>query len=448
MTDESNLHRFLQGLRRTINAVALYPLEHPLIQESLAAMAGAIDLAVPESGELILTIRDEGLYQDGHLLPYASLEFSGFVRELQARDISSLTFRHPVADSDLLELAAFVSQKSGDLPAGGTILLNEDHLTASDDGLSPLRRSYAGSLEALRRSSDWLAHEGAFDLNPVMTAVEDLVDRSLAETKAALLLSTVKSHDEYTFYHSVNSSILTLALGKILGLTAAELVPIGTGALLHDIGKVTLSKKILNHPGRLDADGWREVQRHPQEGAQAILSAAGQGHEISATIALEHHARFDGTGYPSDRRQPHVVSSLVSLVDVYDALTARRRYRRAETPNRALEHLLAGMGTAFHPDLVRAFIKLMGVYPPGSILRLEDGTVVVVTTPGGDPGKATGVLVVTAEGERIAPEPITFPTDDVSMQLLPDRVGIDPSALLEADGVEDQLQTEPIEALD
>jgi hypothetical protein len=159
---------------------------------------------------------------------------------------------------------------------------------------------------------------------------------------------------------------------------------------------------------------------------------------------LEHHSRFDGTGYPhvNARRVPNPFSSMVAVVDVYDALTTRRRYRRAETPNRALETLLGDAGTSHHPDMIRAFIQLMGIYPPGSILRRSSGEVVVVTGSNGGQTQLKGVIAIDSSGSKVEPEPVVIHTEDVVEQLLPDRCGIDPASLLETAGVAAQLGDE------
>jgi HD-GYP domain-containing protein (c-di-GMP phosphodiesterase class II) len=442
--NERPVQNFLQAFRRVSRQIGLYPEDHPLTEEALEGARIALASMAEVSSELVLALRDDAFYLDGILLPHTSLEFNALLQEMRQRDIRVVTFLLPASPADLFDLAAFVACNSDDLPAEGSIRLNDN--TAGDGGedMSPLRRSYAGSLHVLRSTSDSMAREGAFDLSSVMSSVESLVDTSLEFSRAALLLSTVKSHDEYTFYHSVNTCILTLSLGKLIGLDSEELLPIGVGALLHDIGKTAISTRILNHPGQLPPDYWQQVEAHPQEGAQAIFAAAGPGHEIAATVALEHHSRFDGTGYPhvNVRRVPNLFSSMVAVVDVYDALTTRRRYRRAETPNRALQTLLGDAGTSHHPDMIRAFIQLMGIYPPGSILRRSSGEVVVVTGSNGGQTQLKGVIAIDSSGSKVEPEPVVIHTEDVVEQLLPDRCGIDPASLLETAGVAAQLGDE------
>lgn len=429
---------WLKAMRRLVRQVGLYPTGHPLTMEALLALRSAMTDLVPSGGQTVISAMENAFYLNRTILPHVSLEYHGFIRELEERGIESITTIHPVTDQDLVDLAAFLGGVSGDLPADGSILLNERYLTPEDLEAAPtsaLRRSYVSSLDALRGVTGSMRGDGKFEMEPVVTAVEGLFEQSVAQSGASLLLSTVKSHDEYTFYHSVNTCILALAVGRMIGIGKEHLVPIGVGAVLHDIGKTAVSPTVLNYPGRLDEEQWKEITIHPQEGALAIMAAGGPGHEISATVAFEHHARFDGAGYPSITRhqRPHVYSRLVSIVDTYDAITTRRSYRRAETPNHALNALLLSAGTGYDPDLVRTFIDMMGIYPPGSILELGSGATAVVVSKSSEPGGPLDALLVRdPSGRDIDPEPFALLPAEVTRQVLADHVGIDPAALLES----------------
>jgi HD-GYP domain-containing protein (c-di-GMP phosphodiesterase class II) len=244
----------------------------------------------------------------------------------------------------------------------------------------------------------------------------------------------MKSHDEYTSYHSVNVCILAITLGRSIGMDEDTLSMMALGALLHDIGKLRVDAAILQYPGRLDPEQWAEIKLHPQEGAAAILAAADSGQEVAAVVALEHHGRFDGAGYPgtSGRREPHLFSRVVTVIDVYDALTTRRSYRRAETPHQAIKVLRQGAGSHCDPDVVSALITLVGVYPPGSLLRLADDRIAMVTK-GGASGVPEAMLVVDRGGTPLAePEPIRLETETVVEEVMPDVVGVDPASMLEA----------------
>lgn len=443
---EQESRNFLKALRRMAKQVSLYPAGHPLTDEAGAILeAATIDL-LGEEAEAVLALSEDSFYLDRALLPHTSLEHNGILRDMQKRSIDSVTLKNPVAPGDLFDLAAFISGVSDDIPAGGTIRFNENPLfrtSLDNSAMNALRRSYAGGLDALRAASTRMSNDASFDMQSVVKSVQDILSSSLDHSSATLLLSTVKSHDEYTFYHSLNICILSIALGKLVGLDDDKLVLIGAGAALHDIGKTAVPTAILNHPGRLSADQWKEMKVHPQEGATAIMAAGGEAHEVTATIALEHHARFDGSGYPShdgEHRVPHAYSALVSVVDVYDSITTRRPYRRAGTPSEALDIILRGSGTDFHPDMVRAFIELMGIYPPGSLLRLDTGEVAMVTArPEGNFDQLDAVIARSASGEVIEPEPITLDVSRVVAQLLAEEAGVDPGALLTKEAVEHQV---------
>ena len=428
---------WLKALRRLVRQIGLYPAGHPLTLEALMALRAATDDLVPEGGQVVISAIQDAFFRNRTILPHVSLEYHSFIRELEERGVESISASHPVTDQDLLDLAAFLASVSGDFPADGSVLLNERYLTPEDLEATPtseLRRSYTSNLDALRGVTGAMRTDGRFEMAPVVTAVESLFEQSVGQSSASLLLSTVKSHDEYTFYHSVNACILSLAIGRMIGIDRQHLIPIGVGAVLHDIGKTAVSTSVLNYPGRLNQEQWKEITIHPQEGALAILAAGGPGHEISATVAFEHHARFDGNGYPGITRQrrPHVYSRLVAVADTYDAITTRRAYKRAETPNHALNALLGGAGSGYDPDLVRTFIDMMGIYPPGSILEIPGGALVVVVSKSSEPGGPLDTLIVRdSSGHDIEPEPYPVHPSEVNRQLLAQDVDIDPAALIE-----------------
>lgn len=432
---------------RTIHALArqmsLYPTGHPSTGEALEDATSAVDmLAQRENGEAVVTLLGDSIYLGRSLLPHASLELSNFLRTLQSRGVEAITFNAPIAGADVADLGAFIAGLSGDVPAEATVRLNESPFTRSDlesDVTSGVRRSYSRSLDVLRGMAAAIERDEQFDLSGAAWAVEQLVEQTISQPAASLLLSTMKSHDEYTFFHSVNVCILSIALGRVIGLPQEQMSGLAMGALLHDIGKVRVAPSILQFPGRLDAAQWRQIKLHPQEGAASILAAAAPYQEIASTVAFEHHARYDGLGYPpagKSLRDLHFYSRLVATSDTYDAITTRRSYRRAETPNRALHVLLTGAGTIYDPDFSRAFIEMVGVYPPGSLLELSDGDVVMVTHA--NEGDAMpGVVLLRPSGEGLLDEPLEAEIGDrtVADQLLPTDVDVEPAALLERVGV-------------
>jgi len=447
MTGDQRARQLLKDLQALRRQMKLYPTGHPTTGEALtAATRSAQQLAAGGGGEVVLSLLTDSFYLDRTLLAHASIESSALLRDMQGRGIESITFLSPVAGADIADLGAFVAALSDDVPAESTVRLNESPYSKtdleSDSSFAGLRRSYTRSLDVLRGVAGALDTEEPIDLSVASWAVEQLVEQTISQPAASLLLSTMKSHDEYTFFHSVNVCILSIALGRVSGLEGDQLKILAIGALLHDIGKIRVDSSILQFPGRLDHDQWSQIKLHPQEGAASIMAAAAPGQEIAATVAFEHHARFDGSGYPSVTRREHDLhffSRLVATTDTYDAITTRRSYRRAETPNRALGVLLKGSGTFYDPDFVRAFIELVGIYPPGSLLLLEGGEVAMVTQTV-EAGEVPDLVVVkSADGSLLdEPEPVSGVGLLVIDQLIPGQVGVDPAAMLEKVGIEVQ----------
>jgi HD-GYP domain-containing protein (c-di-GMP phosphodiesterase class II) len=441
----------LVALRRAATLHRLYGADHPLTRTALADAAEASAGLAP-SRPVQLTLVDDSVYLDRTLLPVASLAHNGFVRVMQEHGVVSVTLVPPVGAADLARLTAVLAGETREFPTEGSVRLNQDNLSAED--LAPdggHRSAYAATLDLLRAVSMAVLERDRVSLSEAALAVRTLMDLCVEDPTSAVLLSTMKSHHEYTFYHSVNTCILTLMVGRAVGLDPRDQVLLGMGALLHDIGKIGVPESVLQHPGRLSPEQWAEVRRHPQEGAEAILTASDPGQEVVAVVALEHHARYDGSGYPNllyfeeppehtghgEHHHPlHLFSRLTAVADGYDAITSRRSYRRPETPVRALQVLLDGAGTMYDPDVVYAFIDVVGEYPPGSLLRLQGGEVVVVTQPAPDPaGPVPALLVVDAAGRRLpAPEPRPFTRIEVTAHLTPDRAGITPASVLEYAG--------------
>jgi len=421
---------FLQALSNASRSVASAESEAG-VDDAVAALQGAVEVLVVGAGEVILSIVDDAFYLDKQMLAHASTEFDAMLSELRERKIDSITLTSASTASDLADLAALVAGVSDDLPAGGTIRLNESQLRPADLEVRPLhdlRQPYSFSLDTLREVSRY----GSLHLEGVMKAVDDLIEHGAADASSSMLLATVQNHHEVTYYHSVNVCLLSMALGRFAGFERDQVRILGLAALLHDVGRVVVDEAALRNPGRLGNEEWAQVRLHPQEGAATIMAASGIGQEIAAIVALEHHIRVDGSGYPElSGSEPHLFSRMVAIADSYDAITSFRPYRPARTPNEALRILLEGAGTAYDTDLIRLFIQMTGEYPPGSLLRTGDGRVVMVTDS--SDGMCRGLVVRSADGEMLAdPEPIDLSDVEPLSQVMAEEVGVDPDSLLES----------------
>ena len=206
-----------------------------------------------------------------------------------------------------------------------------------------------------------IRHEGVTTLDPVEELVWGLADAVARSTQAVLPTVPLKSHDEYTFVHSVNVSLLVLAQARGFGLEGPLLHAIGVAALLHDVGKLRVPLDVLNKAGKLSGDEWTTMAGHAELGAWE-LSALANSAPLSILVAFEHHLRYDGEpNYPAVRvrRAPTLASQLTAIADVYDAICTVRPYRRALTQGAALDVLRSRAGTFHDPYLVGQFCQMV-----------------------------------------------------------------------------------------
>ncbi len=207
-------------------------------------------------------------------------------------------------------------------------------------------------------------------------------DFPLFEAEVAALLN-IRKYDEYTYLHSLNVARLSVGLGRRLSFTDDMLVDLGWAALLHDIGKLHIPLDILNKMKKFSADELAVMQSHPVEALAALAETQpitlDRLRRLSA--AFEHHQRYDLKGYPVVQKKLtlHPFSRIVAVADTFDAMTTDRIYQRRILPDMALKIMAQGFGTIFDPFVLQAFITSMGVYPVGSLVRLDDERLGVVT---------------------------------------------------------------------
>lgn len=216
-------------------------------------------------------------------------------------------------------------------------------------------------------------------------AVQDIIKDLLNSKNLVVNLVDIRATDSYTFGHSVNVCVLSVLTGIALKLTQKQLTYLGMGALMHDIGKIMVPAEILNKPGTLTAPEYAVIQRHSEFGFN-ILSKQREMNSLAAKIAIQHHERYDGSGYPQGLKDQeiHLFARIVGMVDVYDALTADRIYRKGYLPHEAYEFLAGAGGSLFDYELVKEFLSYIAAYPAGTIVKLNTGEIgVVIDTPQG-----------------------------------------------------------------
>ena len=217
------------------------------------------------------------------------------------------------------------------------------------------------------------------EMERIEPLVENMVDSIFRNPDALLPLGRLKEHDAYTFQHSVSVCTLMIAFARGLELDRATIKEIAIGALLHDVGKAKVPDEILNKPAKLTDAEFTKMKSHVVQSIIILQNTPGIS-QIALDVAGQHHERFDGTGYPNKLKGAEIslFGQMGAIVDVYDALSSDRVYHKGMPPTEALGKLLEWSKFHFDPEMVRKFIKAVGIYPTGSLVRLESGRLGVV----------------------------------------------------------------------
>lgn len=375
----------------------LYPVTHPLLGQSMDELVAAV-AALVEMGFVDVTINlyKATLFVENQVFPEESVTYRKLISELLERGISALTFSDGFASQDASALIGLLAEeKIRDIDAARIFLEQHGatHLSIAEtseldesdkeskqkENKARAREVYNSGVAAMRDVETQVKLGKVFEVEPLQSVVSSMLDNLFQDPAAVLGLTAIKSHDDYTLNHAINVCILSLSVGAALGLDSDSLRSLGLSALLYDLGKVRIPEDILNKQGPLTSDEWQIVKSHATEGAD-LLKRIQLVDQMPMIVAFEHHLRHDMQGYPDAQatQEQHLFSKVVALCDAYDAMTTRRPFRREIRPDKALAVLMQGRGKAYDPALTKSFVAMLGIYPMGAVVRLEEGSIAVV----------------------------------------------------------------------
>jgi putative nucleotidyltransferase with HDIG domain len=370
--------------------------------------------------------------QDCHWNGTASPSSSGRTMEAAGAVVSAgRSAATAVTDSDPVERISTRSVEATDLVP-----------TSFEQELAVAKAGYRQTKQIVQQAMTEAKMGRAFNSEAVVTAVDSLVGSVLRNPDALTSLARLKSFDEYTYYHSVNTCVLALAVGRNLRMNRDDLQRIAFGMLLHDIGKTQLPAELLNRPDRLEEDDLAQVKRHVEQGAEYLSRTVKVEPPVLLPV-LEHHERLDGSGYPygKKRHQLSEFGMIAGVVDVYDALTSDRPYRKAVTPHHALQMLydMTRRGL-LDAAFVERLIRCIGIYPVGSCVQLNTGEVAIVSRMNQTQTLNPVVVVIreSTAGPNVTPKTLdlsmqaTKPIKRITEVLDAGRLGVVPNAVLEA----------------
>lgn len=218
----------------------------------------------------------------------------------------------------------------------------------------------------------------ALDAEQCLPLVEE-ISRSVHRNPGALVsLARLKTADDYSYMHSVAVCALMVALARQLGMRPEQCRQAGLAGLLHDLGKAVMPPQVLNKPSKLTDHEFAIMKTHPERGHALLLEGKGVG-EAALEVCLHHHERMDGSGYPHKQHgdQIHVLSRMGAICDVYDAITSNRPYKLGWDPAESIARMASWKGH-FDPSMFSAFVRSIGIYPTGSVVRMASGRLAMV----------------------------------------------------------------------
>jgi putative nucleotidyltransferase with HDIG domain len=406
------LRRFAASLR----SAQLYSKGHPIISRNLETLSGAFQLLHSLQPAIVIgLVGDEVIVDD---MPMAKADTLGsFVRRLQQSGVERITIDRGVT---IEEIATFIeavttidvrNQTAADaaesFPAMPHIRVGrvtiEQRVEGSLTDMATIKRLYSDAVSVAGDVWDSAQSEGRPDPTVARTMIDGLAQAVAQNRRALLALTTLKNYDNYTFTHMVNVSILTMGQARGLGIDGPLLREFGLAALMHDIGKVRTPIEILNKPDKLTEAEFTIMKRHVVDGAE-ILRMTPDVPALAPVVAFEHHLRTDGSGYPMGVSRPslNVGTMLCSIADVYDAMRSQRSYQQSFPTDRILAVLKRSDGTQFDQHLVRRFVQLIGIYPTGTLVRLNTGEIaVVLNVYAPDPYRPQVRILIARDGKRL-----------------------------------------------
>ncbi|TNF55337.1 HD domain-containing protein [bacterium] len=318
-------------------------------------------------------------------------------KEFKKQELGTIIFDDTLKENDMKTLlTAFASttvpqnpfeRLSQNLEGIGNVHIKKlKHIkeeTSDVDRKEIIKKSYFNAVSLTKNISKKLSSGEKVSLKRAKRVMETIANLVIEEESMLIGMTTIKDYDEYTYNHSVNVGILSVALGHRIGLPRKHLADLGIAALLHDVGKIEVPKDILNKPSEFTNDDWKIIMQHPVWGAHAVFRLKGMDtSSMSAFIAsFEHHLHIDLSGYPKIKSgfKMSLFSKIISIADQYDAMTSARVYARVPTPpDKALSLMIDRSGSQLDAHLMKVFTTMVGVYPLGTLVMLNTSELALV----------------------------------------------------------------------
>lgn len=383
----ANAQRLASIFSGLIRSATLYPPGNPALVRPLNDLHTLLVEHLQGVNSLRLGLADEMLFVEDHLFVASTPPVEELANLFASRKINSVIIMQGIETGELFQLAKLFADKS--LSTSDLInRLDECSIThimviSEEDTeerlLHEAGNAYQLALGSIKTAFTDIEANRIPSSERLLAATRQFSDIAAQDPQVVVCLSMIKDYDNYTFNHSVNVGVISMALAAHLKLDRQKIEEAGMAGFLHDIGKTMVSKSIINKPGKLSTVEFDVIKKHPEDGVKIIEKMAGVSPLISEAV-LGHHLRYNRKGYP-EWAQNHKLSSLsqiIAIADCFDACTTLRVYQQPMPPSSAISRMKEMAGEFLDPEMVSGFASMMGKYPPGTVVRLDTNEIALV----------------------------------------------------------------------
>jgi HD-GYP domain-containing protein (c-di-GMP phosphodiesterase class II) len=431
----------LQGMYMAYKNIKIYDLNNLLVNRQISSVFHQLKELLKSEGEVIFTLRLNTLYLNVvkvhfSFSNYYLFKFLGSL--LIQREIGLLRFTDKLSKEELGQFMCLIGKKevmSKEPFDSFAATLQKNQITniliekiqsfeESQRNVKNAKKIFFLGITHLKEMFNSLKKDERVPISTTRRLMQSIFNNIVENESFSYGLTTIKNFDEYTLNHSINVCILSISLGKRLGLDRNELAELGISAFFHDFGKTEIPKEILVKPGKLDERERKIIEKHPYLGAEKLIRLKETSHlpVRAINVAMEHHVKEDLTGYPIYQKKRHInlYSKIVKICDVYDALTTKRPYRdKAFTRDETIGMMMENIGTQFDPIILKVFSNMMGHFPVGSLVLLNTGEIGIVFESNPEPSEVLRpkVKIITdRDGNKIDGDIVDLNKKDSYMQ--------------------------------
>ncbi len=389
------IKKALANMSSAIQAGKIYSTGHPSYKDFILRAYESLCDVLAHKKEFVVGVVEEELAWEGEIFFSLSEKLRALIFYLQEKSIERIIFLSDLQEDELDRFISFLIDKDKKGQAGaqeylGGLGVKNIHVgkmrsfsaqpEIAEKPKTPKKKKREKIIHSVSQVIEKVLNEEDLDYLELKFNVLNYMEDYMGRRQELVDLVSIKQRDLSTYLHMLNVSILSMYTASKLGYSRDDVLDLGVSGLFHDIGKLVISKKILQKKSNLEDKELFRIKHHPTAGAEILVNYVDTIGTLPVIVAYEHHLRYDLKGYPplAYSYSPHLASFLISICDVYDALTLRRSYKKDFPPKKIYNIMMDGKGAMFHPRLIEDFFRVMGVWPIGTIVSLSDRSIAVV----------------------------------------------------------------------